>query len=148
MVNQLNSPIQETFHISTFFLLSHRFLLCRCLQKERCSTACVCLGHSVERSQAELLKMNEMGQHSAEHKAEGMIRELELELTELRKRSAEMGKLAQRDDYISRLKSLKDSHANQREELRKLPEICLSAITDLSPLKVQPNKEMQEYAAM
>ncbi|MCI4377360.1 hypothetical protein PGIGA_G00202750 [Pangasianodon gigas] len=69
---------------------------------------------SVERSQAELLEMTEMGRHSAEHKAEGMIRELELELTELRKRSAELGKLAQRDNYISGLKSLKDSHANQR----------------------------------
>lgn len=58
----------------------------------------------VECSQAEVLKAIEMGQHSAEHKAEGMIRELELELTELRKRSAELGKLAQTDDCINGLR--------------------------------------------
>lgn len=50
---------------------------------------------SVAHSQAELLEATELGRGSAEHKAEGMIRELELELKELRKRSAELSNLAQ-----------------------------------------------------
>uniref|UniRef100_A0A4W4H2B8 E3 ubiquitin-protein ligase TRIM39-like n=1 Tax=Electrophorus electricus TaxID=8005 RepID=A0A4W4H2B8_ELEEL len=60
---------------------------------------------SVERSQAELLEVIEMSRRSAEHQAEVMIRELDLELTELRKRSAMLGKLAQTDDCISGLRS-------------------------------------------
>uniref|UniRef100_A0A4W4H1T4 E3 ubiquitin-protein ligase TRIM39-like n=1 Tax=Electrophorus electricus TaxID=8005 RepID=A0A4W4H1T4_ELEEL len=59
---------------------------------------------SVERSQAELLEVIEMSRRSAEHQAEVMIRELDLELTELRKRSAMLGKLAQTDDCISGLR--------------------------------------------
>lgn len=59
---------------------------------------------SIELSQAELLETIEMGQCSAEHKAEGMIRELEQELTELRRRRAELDKLAQTDDCISGLR--------------------------------------------
>lgn len=59
---------------------------------------------SVELSQAELLEAIEMGRCSAEHKAEGMIRELELELTELSKRSAELDKLAQTDGCINGLR--------------------------------------------
>lgn len=59
---------------------------------------------SVERSQAELIKAIELGRRSAEHEAEEIIRELELELTELWKRSAELRKLAQTDDCISGLR--------------------------------------------
>ncbi|KAK3545700.1 hypothetical protein QTP70_011369 [Hemibagrus guttatus] len=59
---------------------------------------------SVDRNQAELMEAIELGRRSAEQKAEGIIREMELELTELWKRSAQLSKLAQTDDCISGLR--------------------------------------------
>lgn len=132
---------------------------------------------SIERSQAELLEVMEMCRRKVEHQAEGLLRELDLEVTELRKRSAALGKLAQIDDCIRGLKSYSDLntplpdkdwagvsvkcdfHTNTiyssvcqlleqfREELQKLPEICLSRVTDDSPVKPQPKvKRIQDYA--
>ncbi|XP_076828764.1 E3 ubiquitin-protein ligase TRIM39 isoform X2 [Brachyhypopomus gauderio] len=61
--------------------------------------------NSIERGQAELLEVIEMSRRSAEHQAEVMIRELDLELAELRKRSAVLASLVQTDDCISGLRS-------------------------------------------
>ncbi|XP_041926559.1 E3 ubiquitin-protein ligase TRIM39 isoform X3 [Alosa sapidissima] len=60
---------------------------------------------SIERSQAELLEVIEMNRCSAEHQAEGMIRELEQEVLELKKRSSTLGNLLHADDYVKCLKS-------------------------------------------
>ncbi|XP_062372477.1 zinc-binding protein A33 isoform X2 [Sardina pilchardus] len=60
---------------------------------------------SLERSQAELLEVIEMNRCSAEHQAEGMIRELEQEVLELKKRSSTLGNLLHADDYVKCLKS-------------------------------------------
>lgn len=62
------------------------------------------LMESIERSQAELLEVIEMNRHSAEHQGEGMIRELEQEVQELRKRSSMLGNLLNGDDYVKCLK--------------------------------------------
>lgn len=59
---------------------------------------------SIERSQAQLLEAIEMGRRSAEYQAESMLRELDMEVTELRKRNAALAKLAQTEDCISGLK--------------------------------------------
>ncbi|XP_052458485.1 E3 ubiquitin-protein ligase TRIM39 isoform X1 [Carassius gibelio] len=120
---------------------------------------------SLERSQAGLLEVTEINRLSAEHQAELMIRELEQEITELRRRSTALAKLAQSENYItglkgfsdiSTLKAMKDwtgisltcdfgtitiyTSACQlleqfKEELQKVPEFCLSVSTSLSPVK-------------
>ncbi|KAJ8366820.1 hypothetical protein AAFF_G00342030, partial [Aldrovandia affinis] len=60
---------------------------------------------SVERSQAELLEVIEMNRRAAERQAEGLIQELQLEIAELRKRSAMLGHLGQSEDHIFFLKN-------------------------------------------
>ncbi|XP_064859729.1 nuclear factor 7, brain [Oncorhynchus nerka] len=109
---------------------------------------------SVERSQAELLEVIEMSQRAAQHRGQTLIRDLEQEISELRKRSATLTQLAQSDDYVLFFK-VRDTFStppqtrdwsdavvtsdltsgavlltvNQmverfREELKRLPEIC------------------------
>uniref|UniRef100_A0A672K2T7 Bloodthirsty-related gene family, member 1 n=1 Tax=Sinocyclocheilus grahami TaxID=75366 RepID=A0A672K2T7_SINGR len=66
---------------------------------------------SLERSQAGLLEVTEINRRSAEHQAELMIRELEQEITELRKRGTALAKLAQTENYITGLKGYSDVSA-------------------------------------
>uniref|UniRef100_A0A8C1QXB3 E3 ubiquitin-protein ligase TRIM39-like n=1 Tax=Cyprinus carpio TaxID=7962 RepID=A0A8C1QXB3_CYPCA len=63
---------------------------------------------SLERSQAGLLEVTEINRRSAEHQAELMITELEQEITELRRRSTALAKLAQTENYITGLKGFSD----------------------------------------
>ncbi|XP_016405239.1 E3 ubiquitin-protein ligase TRIM58-like [Sinocyclocheilus rhinocerous] len=132
---------------------------------------------SLERSQAGLLEVTEINRRSAEHQAELMIRELEQEITELRRRSTALAKLAQTENYITGLKgysdvstpmSMKDwtgvsltcdlgtkavySSVCQlveqfKEELQKVPAVCLSVSASQSLVKSHPKvKRIQEYA--
>ncbi|XP_039515689.1 E3 ubiquitin-protein ligase TRIM39 isoform X1 [Pimephales promelas] len=132
---------------------------------------------SLERSQAELLEVMEMNRRSAEHQAELMIRELELEITEMRRRSAALAKLAQTDNFVTGLKGYSDVSTpmskkdwtgvsltcdlgtkaiyasvcqlleQYKQELQKLPAVCLSVSANQSPLKSHPKvKRVQEYA--
>uniref|UniRef100_A0A8C7H233 Bloodthirsty-related gene family, member 1 n=1 Tax=Oncorhynchus kisutch TaxID=8019 RepID=A0A8C7H233_ONCKI len=107
---------------------------------------------SVERSQAELLEVIEMSQRAAQHQGQTLIRDLEQEISELRKRSATLTQLAQSDDYVLFFKTFSTPPqtrdwsdavvtsdltsgavlltVNQmverfREELKRLPEIWL-----------------------
>uniref|UniRef100_A0A4W5NKA8 Bloodthirsty-related gene family, member 1 n=1 Tax=Hucho hucho TaxID=62062 RepID=A0A4W5NKA8_9TELE len=106
---------------------------------------------SVERSQAELLEVIEMSQRAAQHRGQTLIRDLEKEISELRKRSATLTQLAQSDNYVLFFKTFSTPPqtrdwsdavvtsdltsgavlltVNQmverfREELKRLPEIC------------------------
>ncbi|XP_077083851.1 E3 ubiquitin-protein ligase TRIM39 [Siphateles boraxobius] len=132
---------------------------------------------SLERSQAELLEVTEINRHSAEHQAELMIRQLELEITEMRRRSTALAKLAQTDNFVTGLKGYSDVSApmskkdwtgvsltcdlgtkaiyasvcqileQYKQELQKLPAVCLSVSANQSPLKSHPKvKRIQEYA--
>nr|XP_055053490.1 E3 ubiquitin-protein ligase TRIM39 [Misgurnus anguillicaudatus] len=132
---------------------------------------------SIECSQAGMLEVIEKNRRSAEQQAEVIIRELEQEITQLRKRSAALGKVAQTKDYITGLKSYSDINTplsmkdwtdvsvtcdfgtkaiytsvcqlleQFKEELQKLPAICLSVFTEQSPMKSLPKvKRIQEYA--
>ncbi|XP_045078761.1 E3 ubiquitin-protein ligase TRIM47-like, partial [Coregonus clupeaformis] len=110
---------------------------------------------SVERSQAELLEVIEMSQRAAQHRGQSLIRDLEQEISELRKRSASLTQLAQSDDYVlffktfpalstppqtrdwsdavvtsdlssgSVLLTVNQMVERFRAELKRLPEICL-----------------------
>ncbi|XP_071315318.1 E3 ubiquitin-protein ligase TRIM39 isoform X2 [Trachinotus anak] len=54
---------------------------------------------AIERSQAELIEVMEMSRRAAEHQADAMIRQLELEVEELRRRESTLAELAQSDDH-------------------------------------------------
>lgn len=54
---------------------------------------------AIERSQAELIEVLEMSRRAAAHQADAMIRQLELEVEELRRRGCALSELAQSDDH-------------------------------------------------
>ncbi|XP_057201361.1 zinc finger protein RFP isoform X2 [Triplophysa rosa] len=146
-------------------------------EKQRSMQFIGALISSIECSQAGLLEVIEINCCSAEHQAEVMIKELEQEITQLRKRSAALGKVAQIKDYNTGLKSYSDISMplsmkdwagvsltsnlgtkavytsicqlleRFKEELQKLPAICLLVPLEQSPTKSLPKiKRIQEYA--
>ncbi|TTR84641.1 E3 ubiquitin/ISG15 ligase TRIM25 [Bagarius yarrelli] len=56
---------------------------------------------SLERSQAEALEVVEMGRAAAEHRSQALIRDLQLEISELRKRSSTLSQLSQSNNHLS-----------------------------------------------
>ncbi|XP_059191769.1 E3 ubiquitin-protein ligase TRIM21-like [Centropristis striata] len=64
------------------------------------------LKESVERSQAELIDTIKEKQRKTEKQAEGFIKELEQEISELKKRSTEVKQLSQSEDHLHLLQSL------------------------------------------
>ncbi|XP_036416390.1 E3 ubiquitin-protein ligase TRIM39-like [Colossoma macropomum] len=58
------------------------------------------LMRSIERSQAELLKVMEEKQKAAERQAEDLIKELEQEITELKRRDTELEQLSHTEDHL------------------------------------------------
>ncbi|XP_070296637.1 E3 ubiquitin-protein ligase TRIM65 [Salvelinus sp. IW2-2015] len=77
------------------------------VERETAGVMCVfsALVCAVERSQAELMEVIEMSRRLAEHQADDVIRQLEQEVNELRKRSHALSQLAQSDDYVHCIKS-------------------------------------------
>ncbi|XP_067112131.1 LOW QUALITY PROTEIN: E3 ubiquitin-protein ligase TRIM39-like [Osmerus mordax] len=63
------------------------------------------LVRSIERSQAELIEVMEEKQKAAEKQAEGLIQDLEQEITELKRRSTELGQLSHTEDHLHLLQS-------------------------------------------
>ncbi|XP_073328292.1 E3 ubiquitin-protein ligase TRIM21-like [Pagrus major] len=63
------------------------------------------LKESVERSQAELIDTIKEKQRETEKQAEGFIKELEQEISELKKRSSEVEQLSQSEDHLHLLQS-------------------------------------------
>ncbi|XP_038833883.1 E3 ubiquitin-protein ligase TRIM21-like [Salvelinus namaycush] len=64
------------------------------------------LVRSIERSQAELIEVIEEKQKAVEMQAEGLIKELEQEITELQRRSTELEQLSHTEDHLHLLQSL------------------------------------------
>ncbi|XP_046906584.1 E3 ubiquitin-protein ligase TRIM39-like isoform X2 [Hypomesus transpacificus] len=60
---------------------------------------------SIERSQAELIEVMEEKQKAAEKQAEGLIQDLEQEITELKRRSTELEQLSHTEDHLHLLQS-------------------------------------------
>ncbi|XP_026154727.1 probable E3 ubiquitin-protein ligase TRIML1 [Mastacembelus armatus] len=60
---------------------------------------------AIERSQAELMDVMEMSKSAAEHQANAMIRQLELEVEELRMRETALSQLSQSDDHMHCVKT-------------------------------------------
>ncbi|XP_028851160.1 E3 ubiquitin-protein ligase TRIM39-like isoform X2 [Denticeps clupeoides] len=55
---------------------------------------------SIERSQAELLEVMEEEQRAAERQAEGLIKDLQQEITELQRRNSELEKISHTEDHL------------------------------------------------
>ncbi len=55
---------------------------------------------SIERCQSELLKKMEEQQKAAEKQAEDLIKELQQEITDLKKRNTELEQLSHTDDHL------------------------------------------------
>ncbi|XP_078112574.1 E3 ubiquitin-protein ligase TRIM21-like [Sander vitreus] len=69
------------------------------------------LKESVERSQAELIDTIKEKQRKTEKQAEGFIKELEQEISELKKRSTEVEQLSQSEDHLHVLQSFTSLNA-------------------------------------
>lgn len=55
---------------------------------------------AIERAQAELLEVVEMSRRAAEHQADALTRQLELEVKELRRKESALDDLAQSEDSM------------------------------------------------
>ncbi|XP_036967675.1 E3 ubiquitin-protein ligase TRIM39 [Acanthopagrus latus] len=77
------------------------------VERETAGSVCLfsTLVSAIERSQAELMEVMEISRRAAEHQADAMIRQLELEVVELRRRESALAELAQSDDHIHCLKT-------------------------------------------
>ncbi|KAM9856868.1 E3 ubiquitin-protein ligase TRIM21-like isoform 1-T3 [Aulostomus maculatus] len=131
----------------------------------------------VEHCQAEVLEVIEMTRREAEHRAQSLLRDLEDEITELKKRSTALSQLALSEDYVLFLQNFTTlstppqmdrstvsvssvlttgiilrtvSHMIEhfQEEMQKLPDVCNHSSLDQSvPRPNQKIKRVQEYAA-
>ncbi|KAM4611381.1 zinc-binding protein A33 [Polymixia lowei] len=77
------------------------------VERETAGSVCVfsALVCAIERSQAELMEVMEMSRRAAEHQADATIRQLELEVAELKRRGQTLSELVQSEDYIHCVKS-------------------------------------------
>ncbi|CAJ1085813.1 E3 ubiquitin-protein ligase TRIM39 [Xyrichtys novacula] len=77
------------------------------IDRETAGSVCLfsVLVSAIERSQAELMEVMEMSRRAAEHQAEVMIRQLELEVEELRRRETVLAELSQLDDALHGVKT-------------------------------------------
>ena len=55
---------------------------------------------SVQRCQTELLQLVETARRAAHHRGQTLLRELEQEISELKKKSSALTQLGQTDDYV------------------------------------------------
>lgn len=55
---------------------------------------------AIERSQAELMEVMEISRRAARNHADAMIRQLEWEIEDLKRRESALAELAQSDDHI------------------------------------------------
>ncbi|XP_017542192.2 E3 ubiquitin-protein ligase TRIM39 [Pygocentrus nattereri] len=130
---------------------------------------------TMEKCQAELLEVVQIGRRAAELRAQALVRDIQQEIDELTKRNCALTELTQATDYISFFKTYSSlcsvpqvknwtevtltpdptagavlRNATQmveslQEELKRLPQLCLQTPTD-APAKYYPKvRNVQEY---
>ncbi|KAJ4948560.1 hypothetical protein JOQ06_020093 [Pogonophryne albipinna] len=129
---------------------------------------------AVKRSQAELLEVMEMSRRAAAHQADAMIRQIELEVEELRRRESNLKELVQSEDHLHCVKTFpilsspppaKDwsgvsvthdlgtgtvyrSLAAQMERFQEELKNIAEKVLEPSPVRPQPKiRRVQEYTA-
>ncbi|XP_070785522.1 E3 ubiquitin-protein ligase TRIM39-like [Enoplosus armatus] len=121
------------------------------------------LFRSLERSQAELVEMIQRKQAAAEQKAERLITELELEITELERKRREMEQLSCTEDHLHLLQRFpaltSPPSAKACTDIIIHSDICLGTVrtavanieqqlqSALKKLSIQEHEKMQQYAA-
>lgn len=72
------------------------------VEKETAGSVCLfsALVSAIERSQAQLLEVMDMTRRATQHQANAIIRQLELEVEELRSRESALHQLTQSDNYV------------------------------------------------
>ncbi|XP_062338727.1 E3 ubiquitin-protein ligase TRIM39-like [Osmerus eperlanus] len=108
------------------------------------------LVRSIERSQAELIEVIEEKQKAAEEQAEGLIKHLEQEITELQKKSSKLEKLSNTEDHLHLLQSFPS--LSTPEHTKDWSEISVHSYqykgtleTAVSQLMKTLNKEMERF---
>ncbi|KAM9466417.1 E3 ubiquitin-protein ligase TRIM39-like isoform 1-T2 [Clarias gariepinus] len=102
----------------------------------------------IERSQAELLEMMEEKQKAAEKQADGLIKELQQEITDLETKYTELEQLSHTDDHLHFLQSYSSlcraSHTRNWSEIRINTELDVDDTmrTALSQLQETLNEEL------
>ncbi|XP_053713723.1 zinc finger protein RFP [Synchiropus splendidus] len=139
-------------------------------ERETDGTVCMFskLISSVERCQADILEMIEMSRRASEHKAQVLLKDLDEELAELKKRSSALSQLLLSEDYLlffrtfpavsanppvkdrsdvslsspltsgAILRSVSQTMERFQDELRKLPEVCQQVSSQQSVPKANP----------
>ncbi|XP_029287064.1 E3 ubiquitin-protein ligase TRIM39-like [Cottoperca gobio] len=139
-------------------------------ERETHGTVCVFskLISSLERCQAEVLEVMETSRRAAEHRAQGLLTELQEEITELRKRRTAVSQLALSEDYIlffkkfpslsttpqakdwssvsvvseltsgGILRTVNQMMERFQEEIQKLPEVCQQSSSDQTVPRPNP----------
>ncbi|XP_046907238.1 E3 ubiquitin-protein ligase TRIM39-like [Hypomesus transpacificus] len=112
---------------------------------------CTALVRSIERSQAELIEVIEEKQKAAKKQAEGLIQDLEQEITELKKRSTELEHLSHTEDHLHLLQSFPSlstpSLTKDWSEISVHSDLSVGAVRRaVSQLEETLNKEMEKLS--
>ncbi|XP_072543588.1 E3 ubiquitin-protein ligase TRIM39-like [Salminus brasiliensis] len=104
---------------------------------------------SIERSQAELLEVMEEKQKAAETQAEDLIKELEQEITELKRRDTELEQLSQTEDHLHLLQTYPSLcsplHTKNWTDISIDPHLSVETVRSaLSELKKSLDEELTE----
>uniref|UniRef100_A0A4W5RF54 Uncharacterized protein n=1 Tax=Hucho hucho TaxID=62062 RepID=A0A4W5RF54_9TELE len=107
------------------------------------------LVRSIERSQVELIEVIEEKQKAAEMQAEGLIKELEQEITELQRRSTELEQLSHTEDHLLLLQSVPSlctpPPTKDWSEISVHSDLCVETVWRVVfQLKETLNKEMEK----
>ncbi|XP_062338754.1 E3 ubiquitin-protein ligase TRIM39-like isoform X1 [Osmerus eperlanus] len=109
------------------------------------------LVRSIERSQAEFIEVIEEKQKAAEKQAEGLIKDLEQEITELKRRSTELEQLSHTEDHLHLLQSFPSlstpPHTKDWSEISVHSGVSVGAVRRaVSQLEETLNKEMEKLS--
>ncbi|XP_072543590.1 E3 ubiquitin-protein ligase TRIM21-like isoform X2 [Salminus brasiliensis] len=105
---------------------------------------------SIERSQAELLKVMEERQKTAERQAEDLIKELEQEITELKRRDTELEQLSHTEDHLHLLQTYPSLcsplHTKNWTDMSIDPHLSVEPVKKkLSQLQKSLNEKLTEW---
>uniref|UniRef100_A0AAY4A2W7 E3 ubiquitin-protein ligase TRIM39-like n=1 Tax=Denticeps clupeoides TaxID=299321 RepID=A0AAY4A2W7_9TELE len=111
------------------------------------------LMRSIERSQAELLEVMEEEQRAAERQAEGLIKDLQQEITELQRRNSELEKISHTEDHLHLLQIYptlcSPPHTKNWADVSIHPPLSVETVRrSISKLETLFRKQMEKITAL
>ncbi|XP_030631991.1 E3 ubiquitin-protein ligase TRIM39-like [Chanos chanos] len=105
----------------------------------------------IERSRAELIELMEEKQKAAERQAEGLIKELEQEITELKRRDTELEQLSHSEDHLHLLQVYptlcSPPHTTHSTDISIDPHLCVDSLRKvLEQLEKLVNAEIKKVS--